>query len=106
MPEHGIDHIDQNRINNRIENLREASPQCNMRNRKQQKSTSGIKGVYWYKAANKWRAQIQINGKNIFLGYHDDLLEAACHRLAAEQAENWSGCDTTSPAYLFVKKHM
>jgi len=34
----------------------------------------------------------------------ESLLEAACYRLAAEQAENWEGCDSTSPAYLYVRK--
>jgi len=105
MPELGIDHIDQYRSNNRIENLREVSQTCNMRNCKQRESTSGIKGIFWDKAINKWAAKIMVNGKTIHLGYHDDLVEASCHRLAAEQAEGWEGCDSTSPAYLYVKNH-
>jgi hypothetical protein len=106
MPEHGLDHIDQDRSNNRIENLREVSQACNIRNSKQRESLSGIKGVTWNSRYNKWRAYIMINGKNIYLGLHSDIIEAACHRLAAEQAENWEGCDKTSPAYLFVKKSL
>lgn len=106
FPEHGLDHINQKRINNRIENLREVSQRCNLRNSKQRKFTSGIKGVSWNKREKKWKAQIHINGKKIHLGIHDDILEAACHRLAAEQAEGWSGCDSTSPAFLYVKNNV
>ena len=106
IPENDIDHIDCNKLNNHIENLREGSHRCNMRNRKQQKSFSGIKGIYQDKTKNKWTASIMINRKRIHFGCHHDLLEAACHRLAAEQCVNWAGCDKTSPAYLFVKRHI
>ena len=106
FPEHGLDHRDRIRLNNRIENLRETSKSCNMRNSKQRKSTSGIKGISWNKATNKWLAKIMVNGKLIYLGYHSDLLEAACHRLVVEQAEGWDGCDSTSPAFLFVKNNI
>lgn len=51
FPEHGIDHINKVRDDNRIENLREASQSCNMRNIGMQvNNTSGIKGVYYHKA--------------------------------------------------------
>ena len=33
-------------------------------------------------------------------------LSAVCHRLAAEQAESWSGCDSASPAFVFVKENI
>ena len=36
------------------------------------------------------------------LGICEDFIEAVAHRLAGEQAINWSGCDSTSPAYLFM----
>lgn len=67
-------------------------------------NTSGVKGVGRHKASEKWRAYIQVNGKLIHLGLHEDLMEAVCHRLAAEQLENWHGCDSSSPAYKYVKK--
>ncbi|MDH4318517.1 MAG: HNH endonuclease [Desulfobulbaceae bacterium] len=106
LPENDLDHIDHDRTNNRIENLREASRSCNMRNSKQRKSSSGVKGVSWSKRERGWRAQIMIAGRTISLGYHEDLLEACCHRLAAEQAEGWDECDSESPALLFVKEKL
>lgn len=106
MPENQLDHIDQNPLNNRIDNLREASRSCNMRNRKQQKTTSGVKGVCWNKQGNKWQARITVKRKLIGLGCTDNLLEAACIRLAAEQCLGWARCDTTSPAFLFVKNNI
>ncbi len=64
MPENMVDHIDRNKLNNRIENLREVSNQCNMRNAKQPKNnTSGVKGVYWNRRDGKWVARININQK-------------------------------------------
>lgn len=106
LPENEIDHIDRNRQNNRINNLREVSHVCNMRNQKQRKSSSNIKGVCWHKRENKWASQIVVSGKLINLGMSESLIEAACLRLAAEQAENWSGCESTSPAFLYVKKNI
>lgn len=38
---------------------------------------SGFKGVYWHKVANKWQAQIQANGKRIYLGLFASKIEAA-----------------------------
>jgi hypothetical protein len=68
-----VDHIDGNKTNNKIENLREATPAQNRHNRKISKNnTSGIKGVSWNKKENVWIAQCQVNKKNYFLGrYHD-----------------------------------
>ena len=68
-----IDHIDGNRSNNHIDNLREATVAQNQHNRLIQKNnTSGVKGVYWYKATQKWRVQLQVNGKVKSFGlYHD-----------------------------------
>lgn len=107
LPEHGLDHIDRDQLNNRIENLREVSQTCNMRNTGNPvNNTSGTKGVSWKKRASKWVANITINQEQIGLGYHDSKLEAACHRLAAEQAENWEGCDSSSPAYQYVMKNI
>ena len=68
LPENRIDHIDKNPLNNKIENLREVSQTCNMRNRKQQNSSSKIKGVSWCAKKEKWHAQICIGKKQIGLG--------------------------------------
>lgn len=59
-----VDHIDGNKLNNNIENLREVTQTQNQHNRKINKSnTSGIKGVYWHKTKKKWLAGCSHNGK-------------------------------------------
>ena len=69
-----IDHIDNNRSNNKIENLRKASFSQNQHNRKINKSsTSGVKGITWHKASQKWYVQLKINGKTKSFGLYDDL---------------------------------
>ena len=73
-----IDHIDRDKANNNIENLREVTLQQNNMNRKSHKNTSSIyKGVSWDKRYQKWKSQIEINGKSIHLGYFKSETEAA-----------------------------
>jgi hypothetical protein len=65
-----IDHIDNNRRNNNLKNLRFATSQENNQNRSMSsKNTSGTKGVCWHKGQKRWLAKICINGKVIHLGY-------------------------------------
>ena len=64
-----IDHIDGNRENNLIKNLREVTRSQNNMNRKSHKNCSSIyKGVSWDNSRNKWRAYITINKKINYLG--------------------------------------
>ncbi len=70
-----IDHIDGNRTNNSISNLRWASYQTNNRNSTKRYNCSSIhKGVVFNK--NKWNAQIH-NYKKIHIGRYDTEIEAA-----------------------------
>jgi hypothetical protein len=72
-----IDHIDGNPLNNRIENLREATLSQNAWNRKiNTKTSSPIKGVIWHKKSGKWMAKININGKRTHLGTFNYLEDA------------------------------
>ena len=72
-----IGHIDNNRLNNNIENLRMVSHQENCMTRKlSSKNTSNYKGVSFSKEKNKWMAFIQINGKNKHLGYFENIDDA------------------------------
>lgn len=105
LPEFPIDHIDKNKKNNLIENLREVTRVCNARNSKQRKSASGVKGVNWCNGNKKWIAKIFINGRSFIIGMSECKIEAACLRLAAEQCVGWINCDTISPSLLFVKKY-
>ena len=73
-----VDHIDRNKLNNHLSNLRWCTREENQHNRSKQKkdTTSVYKGVYFDKKANKWRAQIKHNGQQIHIGYFLDESEA------------------------------
>jgi hypothetical protein len=69
-----LDHINNNRTDNRIENLRLASRAENNQNAVIRKdNTSGVKGVNWNKRDKRWTASIMINGKRKALGNFKDL---------------------------------
>ena len=76
-PDHQIDHLDHDRSNNRWANLREATVAQNNQNAKLSRAnTSGIKGVNWCKASQKWRAEVKHNGERTY-GYFHSTEEAA-----------------------------
>lgn len=107
FPEHGLDHRDRIKHHNWIDNLREVTQVCNLRNTGNRvDNTSGCKGVWLFNSTNKWVAEIMVNGIKITLGHHISFSEAVCHRLAAEQAEDWDGCDSSSPAYQYVRDNI
>ena len=69
-----IDHADRNPINNRIENLREASASENAYNKvAQSNNRSGCKGVHWKKQIKHWSVEIQVNKVKKYLGIYKDL---------------------------------
>ena len=73
-----IDHINGDKLDNRIENLRAATVGQNQHNRKTNaNNTSGYKGVSWSKAQKKWTARITLERKIIHLGYFANVEEAA-----------------------------
>lgn len=85
-----IDHINHNRSDNRIENLRIVTRLGNNRNKsKQANNSSGITGVTFCKQYGKWKAQINANGKTINLGRYATIEEAAKARKAAEKRLNF-----------------
>lgn len=107
FPESGLDHKDRIKDHNYIDNLREAGSVCNVRNTgNRSTNTSGVKGVGPGKRGKRWRARITVFGKTIPLGVHADFIEAVCHRLAAEQALDWAGCDSSSPAFQYVENYI
>ena len=72
-----IDHIDGNKTNNNIDNLRPATKSENQYNKKKSTdSISGIKGVTWRSETNKWRVRITVDKKDIDVGYAKTLIEA------------------------------
>ena len=80
-----VDHINHNKTDNRIENLREASRVDQNRNQSLHKTnTSGHAGVSYRKDKLKWRAFINENNKQIGLGHFDTKEEAIAARKKAE----------------------
>lgn len=76
-----VDHVNQIRADNRIENLRLVTNKENHRNQtKQKNNSSGITGVTWCKLMQKWKVQIQVDGKVIHCGYFIHLRAAAVER--------------------------
>jgi len=68
-PDSEVDHINGNRSDNRISNLRKATVSEQRHNmRKTHRNTSGVKGVYWDKANLKWAADICCNGVRRHVG--------------------------------------
>jgi hypothetical protein len=89
-PKFLLDHIDGDGFNNRIVNLRVASPPQNGWNAgKHSRNTSGIKGVYWDKSRSKWLAAIGVNNKIKNLGRYSTKEEAAA--VYAEAARLYHG---------------
>ena len=86
VPSH-VDHINQIKVDNRIENLRAATNSQNLHNSKVWKSnTSGAKGVCWCKTTDKWRSLIRVGGKRICLGRFDCIAAASfAYQIAADQ---------------------
>ena len=106
FPEHDLDHIDRDRLNNRIENLREASRSCNLRNTgNSSNNTSGVKGVCWCKNRG-WYVWLSLGNRTRSVGHFLDITEAVAHRLAAEQCLGWEGCDSCSPAYQYMVDYL
>ena len=82
----GYDHRNRNPMDNRKENLRQATHQENNRNHSVAiNNTSGIIGVSFDKNRNQWSAGISVNGKWMWLGRHSDKQDAIIARLQAEQ---------------------
>lgn len=78
-----VDHIDNNRINSCLFNLRYATNRENHFNRSiSSRNTSGVKGVSWFKRDKKWRVRIGVNEKQIHIGYYDNIEDAIQARKA------------------------
>ena len=83
-----VDHIDADRHNNKIENLRAATSAQNQRNKSlQRNNTSGHKNVRWVNG--KWAVELKINGKAKYFGRFEDLELAAL--MASEARDKYHG---------------
>lgn len=82
-----IDHINGDRADNRLENLRDVTPKTNQQNRAMQKNNvSGITGVRWATKDKMWIATI---ANRSYIGMNKDFFEACCLRKSAELKLNY-----------------
>tara|TARA_R110000787_G_scaffold186433_1_gene298135 strand:- start:620 stop:1135 length:516 start_codon:yes stop_codon:yes gene_type:complete len=80
-----LDHINQNKRDNSIDNLRIVNSQLNGRNRSINKNNkSGVMGVFFCNTRKKWKAQIKFNMKQSTIGYFSCFFDAVCARKSKE----------------------
>ena len=73
-----VDHINRNRADNRIENLRLVSRCENTYNTGLRvNNTSGVKGVSWHKPTQKWIVYLNANKQRFYLGLFSCFTEAS-----------------------------
>ena len=86
-PSKDIDHKNRNGLDNRWDNLREATHNQNMHNKKIHKNNvTGYKGVSYVKKGNRYKASIKVNFKTVYLGCFKTPEEAhAVYCKAAEE---------------------
>ena len=82
-----VDHINNIKTDNRVENFQLTTHRHN--SSKDKKGKSKYTGVFWYKARQKWRSHIYINGKLKHLGYYDNELDA--HEAYQKELEKFGG---------------
>lgn len=84
-PQHFVDHIDGDKLNNKWANLREADNGQNKQNGSLYRNNrSGVKGVCWDASHKAWRAYIGVNGVQRKLGRFKSINDAAS-AVAAER---------------------
>lgn len=86
-----IDHVNGNRLDNRMSNLRNVTHRMNHLNQKKSsKNTSGVAGVYKNKNKGIWCAQMKFKGKTYHLGSSKSFFEAVCLRKSEERRLGFS----------------
>lgn len=78
QPPQFLDHINGERDDNRISNIRAVTNAENQRNsRINANNTTGVKGVHFDKTAGRYKAKFKVNTKQVSCGYHDTVEQAA-----------------------------
>lgn len=75
-PNGDIDHINRDKSDNRIANLRQATRAQNLQNRQ-------YAGAYWYSPRKKWRVNIRVDGKRLWIGDYNTHADALAARADA-----------------------
>lgn len=81
---HVVDHIDGNKRDNRLVNLRVVTVSQNGRNRHRPAGANTVVGVTWDKARRKWRADIKVGDKCVTVGRFDRHDDAQAAHVAAK----------------------
>lgn len=79
MPKNEIDHIDCNKLNNKIDNLRQVDAvYINQHNRKlpNKNNKAGLIGAFYSESLGKWFSRISVNNKKKWLGTFDNAIDA------------------------------
>jgi hypothetical protein len=72
-----VDHVNGDKSDDRIENLRLATPRQNAQNRSMRTiNSSGFTGVTWHSQRKKWWVRVTVEGKTRSFGLYEDLAEA------------------------------
>ena len=83
-PKGHVDHINGDKLDNRLENLRDVPPATNFRNRgANRNNTTGFKGVTYDKRRKKFLAQLKVDRRHVYVGRFDTAEEAHAAYLAA-----------------------
>ena len=101
-----VDHIDSNRSNNNVNNLRWATLSENQMNKKKGNSSSTFKGVYFNKVAQKYVCKIKIKGTQYYLGLYNNEEESAYiyNYFAIKHFGEYA--NTTTTPNLFMPKRL
>lgn len=84
-----IDHVNRDRSDNRLQNIRLATISQNHANKTAQRNNaSGHKGVYWCNTRSRWIAKLVSDGRHIYIGSFKDLDKAAGAYAIASAAIN------------------
>jgi hypothetical protein len=95
-PEHEIDHVNHNKADNRIANLREVTHQENVRNLpRYRENKTGVPGLRWVERSKLWTVQIGNGGKNRFLPAQRCFGKAVMLRKEAERVLGYHALNGT-----------
>lgn len=92
-PKGHVDHINGNRDDNSAGNLRDVSPTVNAQNLRKARSDnkSGLLGVCWVERVKRWKAQINVHGAHLTIGFYESKEEAHQAYVQAKR-QHHAGC--------------